>query len=502
MSSPCRLLIAACAAAALTLPACTKYDPLYCDANTRCTDPDRPFCDLAGDYPASDGVARTCIPDPNPHSDADAGSGGPGDSGNADGGAPSEDAATERHIIQISTGRQHTCVVLNDGGLRCWGEGIALGYPDAENIGDDEHPYQAGDVPTGGRIKQVAAGASFTCALYEAGNIRCWGFNHGLLGYGHEDDLFGPGNTPDLLPDVDVGGPAAQIVTGGSHTCALLESGDVRCWGLNTLYELGTGDQASIGDNEVPGSRSPVLLGGKATRISTSDHHTCALVAGGFVRCWGTMLAFSRTGPMGYGGAEIVGDDEALPDLGNINVGGSALAVAAGQAHTCVLLSEGRVRCWGVGHLPKDASYTLGYQENEDIGDDETPASAGNVDVGGQVVELAAAGSARCARLSAGSVRCWGTEPPGVPTSGVLGHGSRDPIGDDEAPAGAGNVQIGGAAVMLSSGGPTVHMCALLDDDSLRCWGSNTGGELGLGFTDDVGDDETPADVDPVRVFE
>jgi alpha-tubulin suppressor-like RCC1 family protein len=499
MSFLCRSLIPACAAAALPLLACTKYDPLYCDAKTKCTDPDRPFCDLAGDYPASDGVARTCIPDPN--TQADAGSGGAGDPGNPDGGSPSDDAATKRRITQISTGASHTCVVLSDGGLRCWGKGISLGYPDAVDIGDDEHPYQAGDVPTGGKVKQVAAGSSFTCALYEAGNIRCWGFNHGLLGYGHEDDLFGPGNTPDLLPDVDVGGPASQIVTGGSHTCALLESGDVRCWGVNGLYELGTGDQVSVGDNEVPGSRSPVLLGDKATSISTSDHHTCALVEGGFVRCWGIILGPPATGPIGYGGAEIVGDDEALPDLGNINVGGSALAVAAGQAHTCVLLSEGRVRCWGIGHHAKEkvALHTLGYQENEDIGDDEPPASAGNVDVGGQVVELATAGSARCARLTSGSVRCWGTD---LSTTGVLGHANGDAIGDDEAPAAAGNVEIGGSAVLLSSGGPTHHMCALLDDDSLRCWGSNSLGELGLGSTDNVGDDETPADVDPIRVFE
>jgi hypothetical protein len=153
------------------------------------------------------------------------------------------------------------------------------------------------------------------------------------------------------------------------------------------------------------------------------------------------------------------------------------------------------VRCWGIGG-------TLGYEEDQDIGDDETPASVGDVNVGGPVAELAAAGYARCARLVGGSVRCWGDG--GLPTTptGVLGSGNPESIGDDETPAEAEDVDVGGLVVQLAAGGYPKRMCAVLGDGALRCWGQNERGALGLGHTDNIGDDETPADVDPVRVLE
>ena len=489
------------ALAAMHLLGCKVYDPLYCDNEKRCDDPARPFCDMDGIYPGSEGIKRTCIADPNIGVDgatplADASSGEAG-----------IDASGPRRIVQVSAGSSHTCVVLNDGGLRCWGRSEALGYPSTESIGDDEHPYEAGDVPTAGKIRQVSAGNDFTCALYETGNIRCWGDNFfGELGYGHSDDLTGPKNTPDMLPDVEVGGPVMQIVTGFFHTCALLESGDVRCWGGNTDYQLATGDRESIGDNEVPGSRSPVALGGTALAISAGGYHTCALMEGGFVRCWGSLESTSGVGPLGYGGIEPVGDDETPASEGNIDIGGSAVAISTGREHVCALLSGGRVRCWGRGARPGGCGAALGYQEEQDIGDDETPASAGNVDVGGEVAELVSAATARCARLTSGAVRCWGASSQGSSgpcvNSGVLGHGNDQPIGDDETPASAGDLRLGGVATRLSDGGSYEHVCALLDDGGLRCWGRNVYGQLGLGHTNPIGDDEEPADVDPVRVLE
>jgi len=108
--------------------------------------------------------------------------------------------------------------------------------------------------------------------------------------------------------------------------------------------------------------------------------------------------------------------------------------------------------------------------------------------------------------LTSGAVRCWGaslqdSSGPCV-TSGVLGHGNDQPIGDDETPASAGDLRLGGVATRLSDGGSYEHVCALLDDGALRCWGRNVNGQLGLGHTNPIGDDEEPADVDPVRVLE
>jgi hypothetical protein len=489
MSASVRVPIVLYMAAALALAACKVYDPLYCDEKTECTDPARPFCDLAGEYPASDGVARTCIPDPDPEADAGP-DGADGDDDGSDGGGSAPDASGARRVVQLATSISHTCALLSDGHLRCWGAGIALGYPATDSIGDDEHPYQAGDVPTGGPVKQVATGFLFTCALYQAGNVRCWGSNSfGELGYGHTDPVDGEDQTPDRLPDVDLNGTAINLAAGHSHACALLESGDVRCWGSNLSYQLATGDEESIGDDEVPGSRSPVQIGGTVTQLSAGRDHTCALLEGGFVRCWGTAP------PLGQEGTEPVGDDETPAQAGNINVGGTVVQVAAGDGHTCALLSMGRVRCWG--------SVPLGYQEEAAIGDDETPASAGDVPVGGAVVELSGGPHARCALLEGGTARCWGAaiDLTFSPT-GYLGQGNNEPIGDDEEPGDAGALDLGGPVAALSHGSPGFHQCALMQDGSVRCWGRNDLGQLGLGYTDTIGDDEPAGSADPVRVLE
>jgi alpha-tubulin suppressor-like RCC1 family protein len=87
--------------------------------------------------------------------------------------------------------------------------------------------------------------------------------------------------------------------------------------------------------------------------------------------------------------------------------------------------------------------------------------------------------------------------------TGLLGYGREHTVvGNDETPADVGDVAVGGTVVQLATGGSTSHMCAITDDGALRCWGQNPQGELGLGHTETVGDDETPANYDPVRVLD
>ena len=136
----------------------------------------------------------------------------------------------------------------------------------------------------------------------------------------------------------------------------------------------------------------------------------------------------------------------------------------------------------------------LGYGNTEDIGDDETPASAGDVNLGGLAVEIAAGGEHTCALLTTGAVRCWGHG-----ARGALGYGNIEDIGDDETPASAGDVYIGGTAVHITAGAG--HSCALLATGAVRCWGAGLTGCLGYGNTEDIGDDETPASAGDVPVF-
>lgn len=122
---------------------------------------------------------------------------------------------------------------------------------------------------------------------------------------------------------------------------------------------------------------------------------------------------------------------------GDVDVGGSVMQIVAGGFHTCALLSTGAVRCWGDGNEGQ-----LGYANNNDIGDDELPASAGDIDIGGSVIQIASGNSHVCALLSTGAVRCWGRA-----AEGQLGYGNVDFIGNDESPAFAGDVDVGGPLV-------------------------------------------------------
>ncbi|MEZ5112747.1 MAG: RCC1 domain-containing protein [Nocardioidaceae bacterium] len=92
----------------------------------------------------------------------------------------------------------------------------------------------------------------------------------------------------------------------------------------------------------------------------------------GDVRCWGS----GGNGRLGYGNTTNIGNDETPATTGNITLGAKATAIAAGDSHTCALLTTGGVRCWGYGYYGQ-----LGYGNTNTIGDDETPATAGNVNL-------------------------------------------------------------------------------------------------------------------------
>src|SRR6266403_80024 len=124
------------------------------------------------------------------------------------------------------------------------------------------------------------------------------------------------------------------LAAGGLHTCMRLPDGTVQCWGQNNFGQLGNGD-GSLTSSSVP---VPVRDLTTATRVVTGDSHTCALLGGGTVQCWGQ----NYEGQLGNG---IVGGVSTFPVLvaGLANVS----AVSGGYRHTCALLRDGTVQCWG-----------------------------------------------------------------------------------------------------------------------------------------------------------
>jgi len=332
----------------------------------------------------------------------------------------------------------------------------------------------------------IYSGAWHTCAIMApTDTVRCWGLNnHGQLGYGNTQ-VVGIGDiTPATAGDVDAGGNVEDIAIGGNHTCALLSTGNVRCWGSNESGQLGYGNTDTIGDDETPASVGDVDIGENVIEITAGILHTCALLSTGNVRCWGA----SKSGQTGYGSANSVGDDETPASVGDIDIGENVVTIAAGGYHTCALLSTGNVRCWG-----ENENGQLGYGNTEDIGDDETPASVGDVDIDATIIEVKAGGAHSCIRTNNGGIRCWGENE-----NGQLGYGNTELVGDDETPTSLEDIDLGGEAIEISAG--YAHTCSLLFAGNVRCWGYGYFGQLGYGNQDSVGDNELPNDAGDVPI--
>jgi alpha-tubulin suppressor-like RCC1 family protein len=168
------------------------------------------------------------------------------------------------------------------------------------------------DLGTGRTAAAITAGGYHTCALLDNGQVKCWGYNaYGQLGLGNSGDRGdGSGEMGDSLPAVDLGtGRTATAITAGiEHTCAPLDNGQVKCWGLGFFGRLGLGDTDVRGDG--PGEMGDSLpavdlgTGRTAAAISTGNIHTCALLDNGQVKCWG----YNAYGQLGLGNSVDRGD--------------------------------------------------------------------------------------------------------------------------------------------------------------------------------------------------
>ncbi|HEX8820619.1 MAG TPA: fibrinogen-like YCDxxxxGGGW domain-containing protein [Archangium sp.] len=386
-----------------------------------------------------------------------------------------DDPMADSGLLSLSAGEGHTCLLLSGGAVRCWGRNTwgQLGYGNTQQLGDDELPATAGNLRLSEKVEQLAVGGHHTCALLDFGMVRCWGRNHaGQLGYGHTRGI-GDDESAFSGGYVSLGGAATRLVAGSAHTCALMETGAVRCWGLNNHGQLGYGHTRGIGDDELPASAGDLTLGGTVRELVAGAWHTCALLATGAVRCWG----LNAQGQLGYGHTRGVGDDESPASAGNVDVGGSVVQLAASSTsqHTCARLGTGTVRCWGL-----NAWGQLGYGHTRGVGDDESPASAGT-SVAGTVLQVATGAEHTCALLSPGGLKCWGRNE-----SGQLGQGHDTSL---SSPPSA-TVALGATAFQVAAGAG--HTCALVYPGETRCWGRNTWGQLGLGHTYNLGDNEAP----------
>ncbi len=418
-------------------------------------------------------------------------------------GSPTQIAALSRYL---DAGESHTCVVITDGELKCFGSNSSgqIGSGGTASLGDST--AEMGDalisvnLGTGRTVRAVSTGTVHTCVLLDDLSVKCFGEgDNGRLGYASSSDIGRSAATMgDALVAVDLGTgrTARAIATGAAHSCAALDDGTVKCWGLNDDGQLGVGDTDARGDD--PGEMGDALPtvqlnladGVRVTGLVAGDAHTCALLSTGAVQCWGS----GANGRLGSGDENSRGDEPGemgtsltAVDLGS---GRTARALAAGGSHTCALRDTNDVVCWGVG-----ATGRLGIGSEDDIGDAAGEMGSALVSVplgtGRTALALSAGAAHTCAVLDDFSMKCWGSGG-----NGRLGTGNQNDRGDqpDELGDALSVIDLG---TDVSTSSPysvraivagTAHTCVVLATFALKCFGLGTSGRLGSGGTSTLGD--------------
>lgn len=333
----------------------------------------------------------------------------------------------------ISAGFQHTCALLSDKTIQCWGSNV-FGQLGNGSRTDSTAPVKVDGINT---ATAVSSGFFHTCALLSNGTIRCWGNN--------SDGQLGNGMTTDSTTPVKVDGINTAIAVSGGK-CALLSDKTIRCWGPNGFGELGN---TTFVPSSIPVG---VISTNAATSISSGETHNCALLSDGAIQCWGNNIS----GQLGNGTTNI-----SSTPVGVTGLTTAAAAISAGGFHTCGLLFDRIIQCWG-------------SNQSGQLGNGTKTNSSVPVNVSGINSATAVSGGQKhsCALLSVGTVRCWGLN-----LQGQLGNG----ITTDSTMS----VEVAGirTAIAISAGGG--HTCALLSEGSIRCWGDNDIGQLGDGTTTD-----------------
>ncbi len=350
-------------------------------------------------------------------------------------------------VLQYDVGAGHACALLDDRRLMCWGDNEAGQLGQAIPLFRDL-PVEVVDLDD---ASDAAVGIAHTCALNPSGELFCWGNNAlGRLGL--------PGTVVTNRPLRAVEGILGErVASGDEHTCMATLTGDVHCWGSNFSGALG---DPRVDFLEVP-ELDPVVAGVRG--LFSGPRHVCATLDDATLRCWGD----NEFGQIGVEGADVCPNGQPCVTAPVVVEGVQEVrGVALGAFHTCAIVGEGRVMCWGANF---SGQLGLGFQSDSIVPPSEIPELSG-------VVGISAGASHTCAFDAEGRVYCWGGN-----NDAQLGYGEDDPQCDGCQSSPRRLVRPVDVVQIVSGGG---HTCALQRSGEVQCWGNNVFGQLGAGFSD------------------
>ena len=386
----------------------------------------------------------------------------------------------------MAGGYMHTCATNGDS-LYCWGSNT-YGQLGTGKTNPESRPVKI-PLPANRTVKFLSAGFYNTCVVYNNDSVSCWGNNdNGQLGLGRQETIFGntSATRASNLSPISLGTTkkVLGIAAGGPHTCVLFNDGSLKCWGLNGSGQLGLGDILTRGKkaSEMGNGLPFVDLGGeKVIDVKASGIRTCALFEDRRLRCWGGYSAIGSGGNVNLGTLK----SQMGTNLKPVSLGAGALVegFSVGNYHTCALLKDNRVKCFG-----QDFSGSLGQgnptttvigDSVEEMGDNLPPV---NISDGLRIIQITAGYLGSCALLENHATKCWGSN-----NYGTLGVGdtrnrgmARDEMGDNLP-----FVDLGRFARVESILRSGYHTCARLSNDEIKCWGWGYYGQTGTGVIGD-----------------
>jgi alpha-tubulin suppressor-like RCC1 family protein len=363
------------------------------------------------------------------------------------------------NVLSLSVGGLHACVVTTQGGVKCWGYN---GYGQLGNglITDSNVPVDVAGLAGG--VKAVSAGGTHTCALLDTGAVKCWGSNvYGQLGDGA--DLGIVANRQRLTPVdvVDVVSAVAVSAGSGYSTCALQADGQVKCWGNNRYYGiLGDGTVTEGVDSRSSPTTVVGLSGSGVSAIHVGSYHACAVASGGRLRCWGD----NENGQLG---AAVRRGSSPFPAPGVPD-----FQLATGISHNLLVNAKGEVWAWG--------DNTAGKLGNGTTAVSAVPVRAGTLS---NVVAVAAGMGHSLALRSDGTVWAWGLNSDGQLGIGDLSPSTCTVPGDDSYKCATTPVQVTGLTDVIAIAAGWRHSLALVSDGTVWQWGNENQGLVRTGKT-------------------
>lgn len=396
--------------------------------------------------------------------------------------------------VQIVAGSTHYCVRYNEGSVKCWGLNSSgqLGYGDTVARGDTVNESGSNlpfvNLGTGRTAKYLAAGFTHTCAILDNDTLKCWGSNSaGQLGQG---DTLVRGNAAnqmgDSLPVVNVGtGRTVKKVSAGSNsTCAILDNDTLKCWGYNFYGQLGRDTTTNVGNTA--GSMGDTLAvvnlgaGRTAKDVSQGLDHTCVILDNNTLKCFGR----NNRGQLGKDSTTTLGDtagEMAALTAINLGAGRTAVSVSAGYSHTCAILDNATAKCWGLGttgQLGRDNTSTLGDAAGE-------MAALTAINLGFSPTLINASRTRTCAMSATGVTKCWGLN-----SSGQLAKGSTTTLGSAAGHMAAlAAINFGTSVTASTMASAWYSSCVITTNKRIKCFGnSGSGALLNTSTTAHIGD--------------